>query len=174
MSWANAIDEESNSYDQMMANVLVAAHYYDGDQKWLSRAYQMACGYGQPASTTTNSTSARGAPSGRARKFLMEMLYQPLLGDVEWGTRGNIPQLVLRHKTGGAYGLPKGMAFRCHMLKKNEYAFEAVNTGSEAASWEIEAASGIAAVSAPGSSGNRIALAPGQRASGTITIRSKD
>jgi len=173
MSWANAIDEERNSYDQMMANVLVAAHYYDGNPKWLARAYQMALRLWAVSEHDDEFHQCAWSSKRQGTKFLMEMLYQPLLGDVEWGTRGNIPQLILRHKTDGADGLPRGVAFRCHMVGRNEYGFEAVNTGDKAASWEIAAANGAAIVSAPGCGENRISLAPGQRVSGTIAIRKK-
>jgi hypothetical protein len=168
ISWANSIDEENNVYDQMMANVLVAAHYFDGDPKWLARAYEMALRLWANAEHIDDFHQCAWSAKRQGTKFLMEMLYQPILGDVEWGTRGNIPATLLRHKTSGQETLPYGISFRCHMLSPTEYCFEAANSSCRKAEWAIESADKKRQVRL--SCGESIAVGPGERITGTITI----
>ncbi len=168
MSWANSIDEENNIYDQMMANVLVAAHYFDGNSNWLARAYQMALRLWANAEHVDDFHQCAWNSKRQGTKFLMEMLYQPILGDVEWGTRGNIPATLLRHKTADSLTLPDGISFRCHMLSPAEFRFEAVNSSTRKAEWTIESADRKRHVRL--SCGESIALEPGKSITGIITI----
>lgn len=168
LSWAKAIDEEKNACDQMAANVLAAAHYFDGDVRWLTRAYEMAlrtC-----AVTEANDVFHQCNWSGgrQASKFLMEMLYQPLSGTVEWGTRGNIPVRLLRHVTRGRLGLPDKVSFRIWQAGEKRYGFEAVNTGTSRAEWQIEGVYMPIRVYGGKISNGRIVLSGGERIKGHI------
>ena len=164
MSWAASIDEENNSYDQMMANVLVAAHYFDGDSKWLARAYKMALRVWATSEHIDDYHQCAWSGKRQGTKFLMEMLYQPMLGDVDWGTRGNIPKLLFRHVTNGEMTLPTGVAFRSYMISQNEFAFEAVNTSGAKADWSIASVCGSTAFA-------EISLEPGESKKGSFSIK---
>lgn len=136
LDWAAVIDEETNDRDSMVADLMTAAHYYSGDPKWLARGYAMALRAAAVAEADDhfhqcNSRSRQGS------KFLMELLYQPMLGGCEQGTRGNIPVRRLRHTSAGIDRLPEGVSFRTWKIDAVTDGFEAVNTGTATATWKL-------------------------------------
>ncbi len=139
LAWAAAIDEASVQGDQSAMDVLVAAHYYTGEAAWLARAYAMdlrawAVLEQDPSPHQCNSAGRYGS------KFLMEFSYQPLVGSSDWGTRGGVPVEMLAHRTSGRPGLPEKIAFRCWRAGEGQWGFEALNLGSAAAQWSLDAA----------------------------------
>lgn len=164
MDWAKCIDEEAHVYDQMMANVLVAAHYFDGDPAWLSRAYKMALRVWANVEQNDEFHQCAWNSTRQGTKFLMEMLYQPMTGDVEWGTRGNIPQLLIRHVTGGRQKLPQDISFRIWQQARGTYAWEAANTGKDGAAWELHRAKDDSLIA-------HVTVGAGEKASGIFCAK---
>lgn len=144
MDWANAIDEENNDFDQMMPSVLVAAHYYDGDPKWIERAYLMALRVAAVSEDLDEFHQCNWTSSRQGTKFLMELLYTPMTGDVEIGTRGNLPVRLFAWETEGRMGLPKDVSVRIWREQPRQYLLEAVNLGSQEARWQGRMADGSA------------------------------
>lgn len=140
LKWASQINEESNLCDQMMSNLMVAAHFYDGNPQWLVRAYAMALRTAAVVEKNDEFHQCNWAGSRQGTKFLMELLYQPLLGGVEWGTRGNIPILCFTHRTEEGKGLPKEVSFRIWSIDSKTFGFEAINLSSRSKEWYIEIA----------------------------------
>ncbi len=139
VSWAKTIDETKRPTEQMTADVLVGAHYYTGDPAWLERAYAMDLRTW--AVVEQNPSPHMCSCLGRyGSKFLMESSYQPMLGAIDWGTRGGLPVLGLRHVTDGHDGLPGSVAFRIWRQADGIDAYEAVNRSAESAAWHIAAA----------------------------------
>jgi len=175
LDWARVIDEESNRPDQMMADVLVAAHYHDGDEAWLERAYAMAVRVAAVLETDDGFHQC-SASSRQGSKFLMPLLYQPLLGGMDWGTRGNLPLLRLKHESGKGVGLPPSVAFRTWRTDGSALSFTARNAGDQAAAWQVHSAkrNGRAIhVEMPGETGRPdadITLDPGAETTGRITF----
>ena len=137
LDWANAIDEETNKHDQMMANVLVAAHYYDGDPARLFRAYAMALRLASVVEENDAFSQCNWIASRQGTKFLMELLYQPILGGPEWGTRGSMPHFRLEHQSNGKTMLPPDVAFRTWRVDDSTDGFEARNLSSRRVAWHI-------------------------------------
>jgi len=136
LEWANTIDEERVAGDQMASDVLVAAHMYSGDASLLERAYAMAIRHAAVAEADDgyhqcNSRRRQGA------RFLMLLLYQPLLGGTDWGTRGNVPMLRFKHTSPEGQRLPGDLAFRTWRVDRWTDAFVAQNLGAEPAEWRI-------------------------------------
>jgi len=136
LNWAGAIDEETNDRDSMVADLMTAAHYYTGDAKWLARGYAMALRAAAVAEADDhfhqcNSRSRQGS------KFLLELLYQPMLGGCEQGTRGNIPVRRFKHICQGVDRLPEGVSFRTWKIDSVTDGFEAVNLGNQPARWQL-------------------------------------
>jgi len=139
LDWAATVNEEGRRGDQMAPDVLVAAHFYDGDARWLSRAYAMAI----RTTAVVEADDGYHQCSSRSRqgsKFLLPLLYQPLLGGMDWGARGSVPVLRFRHRAGGEEGLPKGVAFRSWRIDSLTDGFEAVNLSDAEQRWTVEAA----------------------------------
>ena len=136
LDWAGIIDEEAIAADQMAADVLVAAHCYDGDPDWLRRAYAMAI---RTAAVAESDDSYHQCNSRRRQgsKYLMPLLYQPLLGGIDWGCRGNVPFLRLRHASPQGEGLPRDVALRTWRVDRWTDAFVVENLGNEPAEWRI-------------------------------------
>jgi len=145
VAWANAVDEVENATEQMMADVFVGAHYYTGDPAWLARAYAMDLRTWAALEQDTSSHMCY-APGRYGSKFLMESSYQPMLGGIDWSTRGGMPVLGVRHVTDGHDGLPQSVAFRIWRQADGVDAFEAVNRRDEPATWHISAAQGARAL----------------------------
>lgn len=70
--------------------------------------------------------------------MLMELLYHPLVGAAEWGTRGNLPQLRLHHQMQEREGLPDGVSFRTWQMNECKDGFEAVNLCGETVEWTMD------------------------------------
>jgi len=181
LDWARAVDEHREWADQCMTDVMIAAHYYTGDPAWLRRACEMALrtwavcedNMGDRDGLATNCSAVTRYGS----KFMMEQLYQPLLGGCDWGTRGSMPVRVLAHRVGEATGLPHDAGFRLWRRGPGAHAFEAVNTGGSPVSWSLGSADpdrpfARVELQAEGAwrtaIGGRITLAAGQRAVGRI------
>jgi hypothetical protein len=160
LAWAKAIDEEKNRYDQILINLMVAAHFFSGDPGWLTRAHQMAARF-MAVVEDNDEFHQCNANSRQGSKYQMEMLYHPVLGDIDWATRGNMPLTLIRHKSGGRLGLPPGVSFRLWRTGKDVYTFEAVNTGSSEARWEIT-------LDASGKVVKELKVAPGAAIKGVI------
>ncbi len=173
LAWARAIDESVHLCDQMMANVLVAAHHYDGAPAWLERAYGMALRTAAVVEPEDEYHQCNWARTRQGTKFLMELLYLPLLGGGEWGTRGNILLRRLQHSSGdGTPGLPAGVAFRSWRVDGETDAFEAVHTGQRPIAWEIRSAGEdplrVERTGPEVGSDGAIRLAPQQKVAGRI------
>lgn len=140
LDWAAVIDEQVNLADQMIAGLLVAAHFYDGDPRWLARAYAMALRLATIVDHNDffhqcNCLNRQGSKSP------MGYLYQPLLGGCQWGCFGNIPIQRLQHHADGREGLPNGVAFRTWRVDGRTDMFEAANLSEQSADWELGGAS---------------------------------
>ena len=134
--WANNIDEHSHMEHQMKADLLAAAHWYTGDAQWLRRGYAMALRTW--AILEPFDGKMCGCGTRYSSKFYMELLYNPILGGADWGTRGNIPVETVQHRAGDARGLPDDIAFRVWRVDGQIGAFEAINKGTEARTWCLE------------------------------------
>lgn len=171
MDWANSIDEKNNDFDQMMPAVLVAAHYYDGDPKWLERAYMMALRVAAVSEDLDEFHQCNWTSSRQGTKFLMELLYTPMTGDVEFGTRGNLPVRLFAWETQGRMGLPKEVSVRIWRKQPGVYQMEAVNLGNQSAEWRGKMAYGseFSAVR-DGKKIESFILMPGETAQFQITL----
>ncbi|MCI9457972.1 MAG: hypothetical protein HFE44_13560 [Oscillospiraceae bacterium] len=171
MDWANAIDEENNDFDQMMPTVLVAAHYYDGDPKWLERAYLMALRVAAVSEDLDEFHQCNWTSSRQGTKFLMELLYTPMVGDVEFGTRGNLPVRLFAWETGSRMGLPKDLSARIWREQPGVYCLEAVNLGTEPAVWSGKTAyGGSFTAQRDGKEIEEFTVLPGETAQFRITL----
>ena len=121
-----------------MANVLVAAHFYDGDPKWLERAYEELLKMGAVCEADDQFHQCAWSFTRQGGRFLMMYGFQPMTGASEWATRGGMPQDLLKHVTDGEMKLPEGISFRLWWKEEGVYAFEAVNVGDTDKSWTIE------------------------------------
>lgn len=144
LNWAKVLDEAENDGDQMYPSVFVAAHYFDGDPKWLERGYEMALRVAAVSEDQDEFHQCNWSSSRQGTKFLMELLYTPMTGDVEWGTRGNIPVRLFDFRTDGRMGLPKDVFTRIWRKEPGCYLLEAVNLGEKDAQWNVSMANGKA------------------------------
>lgn len=178
--WAEQIDEESVVSDQSAMDVMVTAHYYTGEREWLERGYAMALrAWAAIEHRDYFHQCTTGSRSGS--KFLKIWQYQPLLGGADWGTRGQLPVRVLRHRHDGRDRLPPTVGFRTWRRADDELGFEAVNDGDDAVEWSVVPAEPMrfvdeeitavrlgdtdAAVDA-----NRLRLEPDEATTGTIAL----
>ena len=177
LTWANKIDEHNYMEHQMKADLLAAAHWYTGDPEWLTRGYAMALRAW--AILEPFEGKMCGCGTRYSSKFMMELLYSPILAGCDWGTRGNIPVEIIQHSTDTAKGLPDDIAFRSWRVDKQICGFEAINKGSNTRNWRLESISdqrsitgvelsvnGSYEVSANGS----LSLEPGQSLTGRIHL----
>lgn len=142
LAWAKDIDEEANHCDQMMGGLFTAAHYFDGDPQWLTRAYLSALRVRAVTEPQDEFHQCNWSSSRQGTKFLMETLYQPIVGDGEFGTRGGIPLQMLRYQTGDKQQLDQNIAMRLWLIEGRTYGFEAVNMGEETISWHVYSPTG--------------------------------
>ena len=138
LAWAHTLDEENNKGDQVMANVLVAAHFYDGDPKWLERAYAELLRMGAVCEDNDEFHQCAWSATRQGGRFLMMYGFEPMTGASEWATRGGMPENLLRHVTDGVTRLPEGISFRVWWKEGTTYEYEAVNLGDEAKTWKLE------------------------------------
>ena len=147
IDWAcSAIDRDAaidkSTFKQGITGIpslMIAAHYYDGNPGWLKRAYAQA--FITYAATENEDIFSQCGGGRQGSKFHMELLYQPLLGGANWGTRGNIPLLRLQHQTSLRQALPEDVAFRIWRIDESTEGFEAVNLSHRSVSWSLEGAS---------------------------------
>ena len=139
LEWASLTDEEVNDHDQMRSGLMIAAHYYDHNPDWLVRAYET--GFRTYAVHEHDDLFSQCGGGRQGSKFSMELLYHPLLGGADWGTRGNIPVLKIEHRTSQDLGLPKDVAFRTWRIDDTTDGFEAVNMSERPVSWHVKGAS---------------------------------
>lgn len=171
LRWARDIDENANHCDQMMAGILTAAHYFDGNPAWLDRAYLMALRVRAVTEPQDEFHQCNWSTSRQGTKFLMEPLYLPLVGDGEFGTRGGIPIQMLRYITDGKQQLDPAIAMRVWLIQGRTYGFEAVNTADRAISWRVFSPTGHnVVIRMNGEEKERLAADPGQTIQGTFTI----
>ena len=152
LNWAKDIDEVHNYNDQTCIGLLCAAHYFDGDPKWLDRAYQMALrayplSEGDDQYHQCNSTKRQGS------KNTYLALYFSMVGGIDFATRGSLASQKLRYYTDGKLGLDKDIAIRVWMVEPDKFAYEAVNMGGKDLSFEAKSACGkdIGTVNVPAS-----------------------
>lgn len=172
LDWAKAIDEETFDHDSMVSDLMVAAHYYTGDSLWLDRGYAMALRAAAVAEADDHSHQCN-TQIRQGSKFLMELLYQPLLGGCEAGTRGNIPVRRLKHITDGVEKLPYNVSFRTWRLDSFTDAFEAINLNRHPVEWKLACATkerSIVSIHAGGhiASDATIRLNPGASVAGKV------
>jgi hypothetical protein len=172
LDWAGVIDEETNDRDSMVADLMVAAHYYSGDPKWLARGYAMGL-RGAAVAEADDHFHQCNSRSRQGSKFLLELLYQPILGGCEQGTRGNIPVRRLKHTTRGVDRLPEGVGFRTWKIDSTTDGFEAMNLGAKVAQWKLSGNSAerdLLKVDAGGTeaSGTDMSVSPGGVVSGRL------
>ena len=141
IDWASSINEELYMRDQMNSSVMVAAHYYDSDPRWLEKAYAMALRTYAAVESNDKWGQCNWHRGRQGTKFVMELLYQPLLGGAEWGTRGSIPLTRLEHQTPQRQGLPEDVALRIWRIDDRTEGFEAINLSQRPVSWCIKDAS---------------------------------
>jgi len=130
LKWANDINEDENQYDQMRSNLFVLAHYLDGDEKWLKRAYDMALRH-IAMSEHEDMFHQCEQNVRQGSKVAMELLYSVMLGDSTFATRGEMPDPVFRYETDGVEGLNDKIALRIWYKGEKEYHFEAKNLSDE-------------------------------------------
>jgi len=143
LRWASDINENENKYDQILAGLFAAAHFFDGDERWLERAYQMALRY--DALTRGNDCFHQcGQDNRQGSKYVVDPLYLPILGDPTFATRGEMPRPMFRYQTDGAEGLSEDVAIRVWYKKPGEYYFEAKNLGARDLSIQVRMYHGAA------------------------------
>ena len=138
LTWAKSLDEENLKGDQVMANVFAAAHFYDGDPRWLKRAYDELLRMGAVCEADDQFHQCAWSFTRQGGRFLMMYGFEPMTGACEWATRGGMPQDLLRHVTEGKTALDPDIAFRVWWKEGNTYAYEAINLGDRKISWQIE------------------------------------
>ena len=121
-----------------MANVFAAAHFYDGDPRWLKRAYDELLRMGAVCEADDQFHQCAWSFTRQGGRFLMMYGFEPMTGACEWATRGGMPQDLLRHVTEGKTALDPDIAFRVWWKEGNTYAYEAINLGDRKISWQIE------------------------------------
>jgi hypothetical protein len=136
LAWAKTIDEEKNDQDSMVADLMVAAHYYTGEPIWLSRGYAMGL-RGAAVAESDDHFHQCNSRSRQGSKLLLELLYQPMLGGCEAGTRGNIPVRRLKHISSGVERLPEGVSFRTWRIDGTTDGFEAANLSGKPVKWKL-------------------------------------
>jgi hypothetical protein len=146
LNWAKQINEFLVPYHQMAPDLLVAAHYYDGDPSWLARAYAM--GIRVAATLENNDSYGQCGGGGRqSSRMLIQHLYQPAAGGCEWSIRGNMPIWRIKHISPAAdtganeRGLSRDVAFRTWRNDSTSDNFEAVNMSDKPIEWQIEGTS---------------------------------
>jgi hypothetical protein len=173
LDWAKAIDEETYDHDSMVADLMVAAHYYTGNALWLDRGYAMALRAAAVAEADDHPHQCN-TQIRQGSKFLMELLYQPMLGGCEAGTRGNIPVCRIKHVIGGVERLPQNVSFRTWRLDDVTDGFEAVNLTRQPVQWRLLCATNerdLMRVEAGGSESvdASLSLMPGASVAGRLT-----
>lgn len=141
LRWAKDIDEEKNKYDQMTIALFVAAHFYDGNAKWLERAYHMGLRY----NAVTEGDDKFHQCSGMTRqgsKYQVDPLYMPILGDPTFATRGELAVPMFRYKIDGKDGLTDKIAVRVWYKDAGSYYFEIKNKGVEDVQIDVTMADG--------------------------------
>ncbi|MBQ7063555.1 MAG: hypothetical protein IJM90_01505 [Firmicutes bacterium] len=138
LAWARSCDEENKKGDQVMANVFFAAHFYDGDPRWLARAYEELLKMGAVCEADDQFHQCAWSFTRQGGRFLMEYGFQPITGCSEWATRGSMPQEILRHVTDGKLYLDPAISFRLWWKEGNTYCYEAVNSANTAKTWDIQ------------------------------------
>lgn len=138
LAWARSVDEDNNKGDQVMANLFAAAHFYDGDPKWLERAYAQILRMGAVVEADDQYHQCAWNSTRQGGRFLMMYGFEPMTGACEWGTRGGMPENLLRHVTGGETRLDPDISFRVWWKEGKTYGYEAVNRGKTAHSWELQ------------------------------------
>jgi len=130
LRWANDVNDDENEYDQMGANLFVLAHYMDGDEKWLARAYDHAL---RLRAMTENDDFFHQCEQNRRQgsKVAVELLYSVMLGDSTFTTRGEMPDPMFRYEMNGVPGLNDNVAIRIWFKGEKEYNFEVKNLSSE-------------------------------------------
>ncbi len=170
LAWARAIDEESVSADQAACDVMAAAHELTGDSAWLRRGYAMALRTWAVCESNLGRADGEGTNCNVATrygsKFIMELLYAPLLGGCDWGTRGGIPDWRWQHEGDAGGGLPDGVALRLWPTAAG-WSYEALNGAAREVSWFLRACS-AAAPPVPAANRQRLKLAPGGSARGVL------
>jgi hypothetical protein len=136
LDWAKTIDEDTYDHDSMVADLMVAAHYYTGNSSWLDRGYAMALRAAAVAEADDHPHQCN-TQIRQGSKFLMELLYQPLFGGCEAGTRGNIPVRRLKHVTHGVERLPHNVSFRTWRIDDQTDGFEAINLSRQPVQWNL-------------------------------------
>lgn len=173
LDWAKTIDEDVYDHDSMVADLMVAAHYYTGNALWLDRAYAMALRTAAVAESDDHPHQCN-TQIRQGSKFLMELLYHPILGGCEAGTRGNIPVDRFRHRIDGKDGLPQKVSFRTWRINDTTDGFEAINLARQPVRWNLVCATqerDLVRVDAGVSEarGGALALRPGASVVGKLT-----
>lgn len=134
LDWAAVVDEHACGPEQMMPDVMIAAHFYSGQVSWLARAYEMALRTWAVTNDDAQFAMCSAVTRGGA-KMMMETLYMPLLASSDWGTRGGLPLPSLTHRG----GLPRPAAFRT-WRGDGATLYEALNAGDQPVQWRVESA----------------------------------
>ena len=94
-----------------------------------------------------------------------------MTGDVEFGTRGNLPVRLFAWETQGRMGLPKEVSVRIWRKQPGIYQVEAVNLGNQPAEWQGKMAYGSAfSAVRDGKQIESFILMPGETAQFQITL----
>jgi hypothetical protein len=173
IDWAGTIDEYTYDHDLMVSDLMVAAHYYTGNSVWLDRAYAMALRTAAVAESD-DSPHQCNTQVRQGSKFLMELLYQPILGGCETGTRGNIPVRRIKHIIDGIERLPQNVSFRTWRIDGVTDGFEAVNLSKQVVKWHMGCATSerdLLRIEAGGrrASAGLISLMPGASVAGRLS-----
>lgn len=170
LAWARAIDEQAVSADQAACDVMAAAHELTGDPDWLRRGYAMALRTWAVCESNMGRADGEGTNCNVATrygsKFIMELLYAPLLGGCDWGTRGGIPDWRWQHANDDGGGLPAEVAFRLWPTEAG-WSYEALNGGAREAAWFLRPSS-AAAPPVPAADRLRLYLPPGGQVRGGL------
>jgi len=141
LRWAKDVDEENGRFDQVQIGIFVLAHFLDGDEKWLERAYKMALRY--KAFTEFDDMFHQCSQYTRqGSKSLIDILYSAILGDPTYATRGEMARPMFRYEVNGQNGLDGDVAVRVWFENTTSYHFEVKNKKTEDVKLTVRMADG--------------------------------
>jgi len=167
VKWADRIEEDRNEMDQIPLNLMTAAHYFTGDERYLQRAYRMALRT-YPLCEEDDMFHQCNIVRRQGSKAAVMKLYPAIFGDQDFCVRGFLPHTVYRYLTDGVKKLPKGVSMRVWRAEKG-HSFEAVNTSDRKACFSVvNGRDEKVSVTIDGKNVDRIELSAGETVKGWL------